>query len=76
MSNDIRFLNMKAAGEYIGQSYRWMQRNYVMLIRAGVKAYRMPKDASRGRLMFSRASLDEYVECCRITGDFERPVGI
>ncbi len=33
-----RFLNMREAGMHIGQSYRWMQRNYIALIKDGVKA--------------------------------------
>lgn len=66
MSHDLRFLNMHEAGVYLGQSYRWMQRNYVNLVRNGVIAYRIPKDAPKGHLMFSKTSLDEYMEQCRI----------
>lgn len=68
---DQRFLDMREAGSYLGQSYRWMQRNYVYLIKNGVIAYRVPKDAIKGRLMFSKASLDEYMNSCQITADFE-----
>lgn len=63
---DNRFLNMREAGVYLGQSYRWMQRHWVALVRAGVIAYRVPRDAEKGRLVFNRDSLDRYVESCRI----------
>ncbi len=68
MSADPRFLNMREAGEYLGQSYRWMQRNYVNLLQNGVVAYRVPKDSSTGHLMFNKTSLDDYMESCRING--------
>ncbi len=61
-----RYLNMREAGNYIGQTYRWMQRHYVDLIQAGVRAYRIPKDAPKGHLMFERESLDGYLLSCRL----------
>lgn len=66
MSFDVRFLDMHEAGAYLGQSYRWMQRNYINLIRNGVVAYRVPKDSPKGHLMFGKTSLDEYMERCKI----------
>lgn len=71
MNYDIRFLDMRGAGRYIGRSYRWMQRNWVNLVRNGVTAYRVPKDSKKGRLMFSKTSLDQYVESCRMSADFD-----
>ena len=59
---------MREAGEYLGHSYRWMQRNWVNLLRNGVVAYRVPKDSPTGHLMFNKASLDDYMESCRING--------
>jgi len=63
---DNRFLNMREAGSYLGQTYRWMQRNYLLLIRRGVVVYRVPRDASKGRLMFEKKSLDAYMATCRL----------
>ncbi len=63
---EAKFLNMKQAGAHIGQSYRWMQRNYLNLLKAGVKAYRLPKNASKGRLIFDRDSLNEYIRSCQV----------
>lgn len=68
MSYDHRFVNMREAAVYLGQSYRWMQRNWVNLLRNGVIAYRVPKDSPNGHLMFKKASLDDYIESCRING--------
>ena len=61
---------MRAAGTYLGQSYRWMQRNYPSLLRAGVIVFRVPKDSPKGHLVFEKGSLDRYLESCRITADF------
>lgn len=58
---------MRKAGEYLGQSYRWMQRNYPNLLQNGVIAYRMPKDSVKGHLVFEKASLDRYIEGCEIS---------
>jgi len=66
MSHDIRFLNMREAGAYLGHSYRWMQRHYPALLDNGVIAYRLPKDSLKGQLLFERKSLDGYLEQCRI----------
>lgn len=66
MSEPRQFLNMKEAGQHIGQSYRWMQRNYINLLRQGVITYRVPKDAPKGRLVFGRESLDRYMAACQI----------
>jgi hypothetical protein len=61
-----RFLKMKEAGAYLCQSYRWMQRNYINLIRNGVIAFRIPKGSSKGHLVFEKNSLDQYVKSCQI----------
>ncbi|OGW69387.1 MAG: hypothetical protein A2036_03520 [Omnitrophica bacterium GWA2_50_21] len=61
---------MRAAGIYLGQSYRWMQRNYPSLIRHGVIAFRVPKDSPKGHLVFEKGSLERYMESCRIAADF------
>jgi len=60
------YLDMRETGSYLGQSYRWMQRHWVDLVRGGVEAYRVPKDASKGRLVFNRESLDRYMGFCRL----------
>jgi len=65
-----RYLSMRAAGVYLGQSYRWMQRNYPNLLWHGAIAFRVPKDSSKGHLVFEKGSLDRYMESCRITADF------
>jgi hypothetical protein len=67
---ETRFLNMREAGAYIGQSYRWMQRNYPNLLKNGVRAFRVPKNASKGHLVFEKASLDLYMESCKLTANF------
>ena len=64
--SDGRFLNMKEAGIYLCQSYRWMQRNYPNLIQYGVVAFRVPKNSPRGHLIFEKNSLDQYMKSCRI----------
>lgn len=66
MANEIRFLSLKDSAIYLGQSLRWMRRHYIDLIRAGVIAYRTPKDSLKGRIMFNKASLDKYMEKCQI----------
>lgn len=70
MESSLRFINMREAGVQIGQSYRWMQRNYPSLLRHGVVAFRVPKDSPKGHLVFEKGSLDRYMESCRITADF------
>ena len=71
-SGALRFLKMREAGAYIGQSYRWMQRNYVSLLRDGVIAFRVPKDSPKGHLVFEKGSLDRYMASCRITAGFPK----
>jgi hypothetical protein len=66
----MKFLNIKQAGSYIGQSYRWMQRNYPSILRHGVMVFRVPKDSPKGHLVFEKSSLDRYMESCRIAADF------
>ena len=68
---EVRFLNMREAGAHLGQSYRWMQRNYINLLQHGAIAFRVPKDSPKGRLVFQKDSLDRYMESCRITADFQ-----
>ena len=75
MTFDSRYLNMKEAGLHISQSYRWMQRNWIVLIRDGVEAFRVPKESVKGHLYFSKASLDRYMMSCCLTMPTERPVG-
>ncbi len=36
------------------------------LVRAGVKVFRVPVDAPKGRLMFDKESLDNYMADCRV----------
>jgi hypothetical protein len=70
MVNDVRFLDMKDAALYLGQSVRWMRRNYIELVRSGVEVYRFPKDSKRGHLFFAKVSLERYIAACRIKGEF------
>lgn len=64
------FLNMKEAATHLRQTTRWMYRNQFNLIKNGVLTCRIPKDSPKGRLLFEKNSLDEYMMSCRITGDF------
>lgn len=66
MSFDIRYLTLADAGRYLGRSTRWMRRHWPDLVREGVSAYRVPKDAPKGTLMFLRTGLDDYMERCKI----------
>jgi hypothetical protein len=66
MSHDSRFLTIKEAAAYLGLTVRWMRRNYVALIRAGVSGYRVPRGAPRGRLMLNKRDLDRYMAQCRV----------
>lgn len=66
MNFETRFLDMKEAGSYLGQTYRWMQRHWVDLVKSGVEAYRVPKDAVKGRLIFKKETLDRYIETCQL----------
>ncbi len=70
MSYGASFLKMKEAGAHIGQSYRWMQRNYPSLLRHGVVVFRVPKDSPKGHLVFEKGSLDQYMKSCQISADF------
>ena len=77
MSHDTRYLNLSEAGRYIGQSTRWMRRHWPDLLKDGVRVLRVPKDSVKGRLVLERASLDAYMEKCRIEADFgvvDRPL--
>lgn len=64
--NDSSYLDMKNAGHHLGQTYRWMQRHYPNLIKAGVSVYRIPAGSAKGRLMFRKDHLDRYMESCRV----------
>jgi hypothetical protein len=59
-------LTLKEAALYLGQNVRWLRRHYVNLIKGGVIVYRIPRGAIKGRLMFGKSSLDEYIERCRL----------
>ncbi len=43
------------------------------LVGDGVSAYRVPKEAPKGRLMFSVESLDMYLKSRQLTADFSVP---
>jgi hypothetical protein len=65
--NDAHLLNLREAAHHIGQSTRWLRRHWAVdLVRSGVVCYRVPKGSVKGRLMFEKASLDTYLEECRI----------
>ena len=68
---DKRYLTMHEAAQQIGCTTRWMRRHYVDLIRQGVEVFRVPKDSTKGRLLFGKGSLNQYMEQCRIEGNFE-----
>ncbi len=71
MSPDSRYLNLRQAAQYICQSPRFLRRHWPDLLRDGVKVLRIPANLGpKGRLFFDRASLDAYLEKCRIQADF------
>lgn len=72
MSFDSRFLTLQEAARYAGQSVRWMQRHWPELAQNGVKCYRLPKHAPKGRLFVEKATLEAYLTACRVKGA-ERP---
>lgn len=57
---------MREAGMHIGQSYRWMQRNYLNLIQNGVQVLRVPLGSPKGRLVFEMRSLESYMQACQL----------
>ncbi len=65
-TTDTRFLDMRATAKYLGKTYRWMQRNYIDLIRNGVRVCRMPRSSKRGHIIFEKQSLDRYIQRCQI----------
>lgn len=66
MSFDNRYLTLKAAGRHIGCTTRWLRRHYVNLVKEGVEVYRVPKGSPKGRLLFSKASLEVYLQKCQL----------
>ena len=70
MSSCDRPMTMREAGESLGRSYRWMQRNYLTLIKRGVVIYRVPKDSIKGHLLFDPDSLTAYLRSCQLKGEF------
>lgn len=64
--NATNLLTLQDAARHIGCSTRWMRRWWPILIREGVRGYRIPKGSIKGRLMFEVSSLDAYLERCRI----------
>lgn len=68
MITDTRFLDMRESAAYLGKTYRWMQANYVHLLKSGVKGYRIPRGSPKGHLMFERESLERYMQSCEIVG--------
>ena len=63
-SNDSRLLSLKAAATHIGQTRRWMFRHWPELAQNGVKIYRLPKWAPKGRLVVDKISLETYLNQC------------
>lgn len=63
------YLDLKKAAEYSGLSARWLRRHWTLLLREGVKIHRLPtpKDPDKGRIMFERLSLVEWMEKQRVT---------
>ena len=70
MTSDRRYLNLSEAAAYLGQSRKFLYRHWPDLLRAGVKIMRVPSNIGpKGRLYFESASLDAYMETCRIKPD-------
>lgn len=69
MTPDSRYLNLSEAGRYTGQTTRWMRRHWPDLVKDGVRVLRVPRNSVKGRLIVERASLEAYLEKCRIMGD-------
>ena len=63
---DSRFLNLKEAAQHLGQTTRWMRKHWPELAAQGVKIYRFPKWAPKGRLMVEKVSLEKYLSDCRV----------
>lgn len=63
---DARYLSLSDTAAYLGRGPRWMRRHYRGLIKSGVVAYRVPKNSIKGRIMFEKSSLDQYIQNCRI----------
>ena len=66
MSFDSRYLTLAESGRYLGRSVRWMRRHWTDLVRDGCEAYRVPKDAPKGHLLFLKSGLDNYITKCQI----------
>ena len=66
MSFDCRYLTLAESGRYLGRSVRWMRRHWPNLVHEGVPAYRVPRDAKKGHLLFLKDGLDSYIEKCKI----------
>jgi hypothetical protein len=69
INENLQLFDMRDTAEYISQTYRWLQRNYLRLMEQGVEVFRLPKDSTKGHLWFSRDSLDKYLKNCRIKLD-------
>ncbi len=69
INENVQLFDMRDTAEYLSQTYRWLQRNYLKLMEHGVKVFRMPRDSKRGHLMFSKDSLDEYLKNCQVKLD-------
>jgi len=64
--NHSRYRQVEAAAEYIGCTSRWLRRHWPDMAVGGVRIYRLPVDALKGRLIFEKTSLDSYMERCVI----------
>jgi hypothetical protein len=65
---DSRLLSLKDAAQRLGQTERWMRRHWPELVENGVKCYRVPKHAPKGRLFMEKESLQAYLEACQVKG--------
>ena len=61
-----QYLDTENAALYLGQSTRWMRRHWPDLVRNGVQCFRVPKGSPKGRLIFDKASLENYLKACRV----------
>lgn len=75
MSLENKYLDMRDAAIYIGQTVRWMRRHYPAMSQEGVEVLRVPKGSPKGHLHFTKASLDRYMASCRLMKHPQRPVG-
>lgn len=58
------YLDLKRASAHTGLTIRWLRRYWPTLLCEGVKVVRLPapKDQDKGKIMFERVSLEQWLE--------------